>query len=152
MLAPVEPPICAGIRLPQERSFADMTVPTSTHRPGAISAFFVYKAGLFGACFWGWLGFLTVRGGAMTGWHLVAAAGAVTTTLVGVALGVRFAMQRDAAARHAEIMEALVDISWHSFTSGGEPRTSQDARTTGEQREDAGVIRLPQDLRQRPRR
>jgi hypothetical protein len=129
-----------------------MTSPTSTHRPGAISAFFVYKAGLFAAGFWGWLGFLAVRGGTVTGWHIVAAFGAVTTTLVGVALGVRFALQRDAAARHAEIMEALVDISWHAFTSGGEPRTSQDARANDEQREDAGVIRLSPDLRQRPRR
>lgn len=129
-----------------------MTSPTSTHRPGAISAFFVYKAGLFAVCFWGWLGFLTVRGGSVTGWHIAAAAGAVTTTLVGVALGVRFASQRGAAARHAEIMEALVDISWHSFTSGGEPRAGQEGRASGEQREDAGVIRLSPDLRQRPRR
>jgi hypothetical protein len=127
-----------------------MTSPTSTHRPGAISAFFVYKAGLFAVGFWGWLGLLTVRVGTVTGWHIVAATGAVTTTLVGVALGVRFALQRDAAIRHAEIMESLVDISWHSFTAGGgEPRTTQES---GEQREDAGVIRLSQDLRQRPRR
>jgi hypothetical protein len=129
-----------------------MTLPTSMHRPGAISAFFVYKAGLFAACFWGWLGYLTVRGGALTGWHLLAATGAVTTTLVGVVLGARFALQRSAAARHAEIMESLVDISWHAFTSGGEPRTDQETRAPGEQREDAGVIRLSQDLRQRPRR
>jgi hypothetical protein len=125
---------------------------TSMHRPGAVSAFFVYKAGLFAACFWGWLGFLTVRGGAVTGWHILAATGAVTTTLVGAVLGARFALQRSAAARHAEIMESLVDISWHSFASGGEPRTSQDARPAGEQREDAGVIRLSPDVRQRPRR
>ena len=129
-----------------------MTSPTSTHRPGTISAFFVYKAGLFAVGFWGWLGVLAVRGAALTGWHIVAAAGAVATTLVGVTLGVRFAMQRDAAARHAEIMESLVDISWHAFTAGGEPRTSQDDGANGEQRGDAGVIRLSPDLRQRPRR
>jgi hypothetical protein len=144
-----------------------MTRPTSTHRPGAISAFFVYKAGLFAACFWGWLGYLAVRGGTPTGWHLIAAAGAVTTTLVGVVLGARFALQRSAARRHEELMETLVEISWHSFTSGAEPRAAEprvgeprigeprigEPRTHGEPRDgDAEVIRLTQDLRQRPRR
>lgn len=132
-----------------------MTRPTSTHRPGAISAFFVYKAGLFAACFWGWLGYLTVRGGAPTGWHLVATAGAVTTTVVGVLLGVRFALQRSAARRHEEIMETLVEISWNSFTSGAEPEphSATESRSNGDAREgDAGVIQLTQGLRQRPRR
>lgn len=87
----------------------------AAHRPGAVSLFFVYKAGLFAACFWAWLAVLAVLGGAATGWHLVAAAGAMTTTLVGVGLGVRHALQRNAAVRHEQMMRVLVDMSWHSF-------------------------------------
>src|SRR4051794_14631892 len=87
----------------------------AAHRPGAVSLFFIYKAGLFAACFWGWLAVLAVLGGPATGWHLVAAAGAITTTLVAVILGARHALQRNAAARHEQMMRVLVDMSWHSF-------------------------------------
>jgi hypothetical protein len=142
----------ADVETPHERSIADMARPTSIHRPGAISTFFVYKAGLFAACFWGWLAYLAIRGDAITGWHFVATTGAVTTTLVAVMLGVRFALQRNAAIRHEELMENLVELSWHAFTSGGEPR-QEEARPIAEPRDgDAGVIRLSQDVRQRPRR
>ncbi|GGR83233.1 hypothetical protein GCM10010169_29350 [Micromonospora fulviviridis] len=89
------------------------------HRPGAVSLFFVAKAGVLALGFWIWLLVLAVRGGPTTGVHLIAAAGAVTTTLVGVVLGARMALQRNAAARHAELKRLLVDISWNAFAAAG---------------------------------
>ncbi|WP_244252650.1 hypothetical protein [Micromonospora antibiotica] len=89
------------------------------HRPGAVSLFFVAKAGVFALGFWSWLLVLVVTGGGVTGGHVLAAAGAVTTTLVGVVLGVRLALQRSAAARHAELKRLLVDISWNAFAAAG---------------------------------
>jgi hypothetical protein len=89
------------------------------HRPGAVSLFFVCKAALFAAVFWAWLLVLVVSGGPVTGWHLLAASGAVTTNLVAVLLGVRLALQRDAADRHAELRRMLADISWNSFAAAG---------------------------------
>ena len=89
------------------------------HRPGAVSLFFVAKAGVFALGFWIWLLVLAVRGSPATGVHLIAAAGAITTTLVGVVLGARMALQRNAAARHAELKRLLVDISWNAFAAAG---------------------------------
>ncbi|WP_328342713.1 hypothetical protein [Micromonospora sp. NBC_00421] len=95
------------------------------HRPGAVSLFFVAKAGVFALGFWIWLLVLVATGdGAATGAHVLAAAGAVTTTLVGVVLGVRLALQRSAAARHAELKRLLVDISWNAFAAAGNTETS----------------------------
>ena len=85
--------------------------------PGAVSVFFVVKAGLFAIGFWGWSAVLLIRGGAPSSAIVVATAGAVTTTLIGVQLGLRFVTQRNAAMRHAELMKALVDLSWQAFTS-----------------------------------
>jgi hypothetical protein len=112
------------------------------HRPGAVSAFFVYQAGVVAAVFWVWLVLLTVRGGAAAEWETVAATGAGTTTLVGVVLGARFFLQRNAAARHEQVMQTLVDLSWQSFAlSTREAPTSPlpDLEAT------TGVIRLPQE-------
>ncbi|MEU4370292.1 hypothetical protein [Micromonospora chersina] len=89
------------------------------HRPGAVSLFFVAKAGVFALGFWIWLLVLAVRGSEATGVHLIAAAGAITTTLVGVVLGARMALQRSAAIRHAELKRLLVDISWNAFAAAG---------------------------------
>jgi hypothetical protein len=89
------------------------------HRPGVVSLFFVAKAGVFALGFWIWLLVLAVRGGPASGVHLIAAAGAVTTTLVGVVLGARMALQRNAAVRHAELKRLLVDISWNAFAAAG---------------------------------
>ncbi|MDM4720914.1 hypothetical protein QTQ03_15425 [Micromonospora sp. WMMA1363] len=89
------------------------------HRPGAVSLFFVAKAGVFAAGFWIWLLGLVAGGGAATGPHLLAATGATTTTLVGVVLGVRMALQHNAAQRHAEVKRLLVDISWNAFAAAG---------------------------------
>jgi hypothetical protein len=120
----------------------------SSHRPGAISAFFIYKAGLFAACFWTWLGVLAFREVPVTGWHVVAATGAGTASVVGVVLGIRFALQRDASERHQEVMRTLVEITWHTFAANP-PSTDRDGR---EERDgEADVIRLAQDIR-RPRR
>ncbi|MFI7303333.1 hypothetical protein ACIBM8_08975 [Micromonospora aurantiaca] len=89
------------------------------HRPGAVSLFFVAKAALFALGFWIWLLVLAVRGGEATGVHLIAATGAICTTLVSVVLGTRMALQRDAALRHAELKRMLVDISWNAFAAAG---------------------------------
>ncbi|MEU1889390.1 hypothetical protein [Micromonospora sp. WMMD987] len=94
------------------------------HRPGAVSLFFVAKAGVFAVGFWSWLVVLVVTGDTVTGAHVLAATGAVTTSLVGVVLGVRLALQRSAAARHAEVRRLLVDISWNAFTAAGNAGTS----------------------------
>ncbi|MGY0007703.1 hypothetical protein [Micromonospora sp. I033] len=89
------------------------------HRPGAISLFFVAKAGVFALGFWIWLLVLAVLGDPATGVHLIAATGAITTTLVAVVLGARMALQRNAAVRHAELKRLLVDISWNAFAAAG---------------------------------
>ncbi|WP_432900784.1 hypothetical protein ACQP1S_28435 [Micromonospora matsumotoense] len=94
------------------------------HRPGAVSLFFVAKAGVFALGFWSWLLVLVLTGDGATGAHVLAAAGAVTTTLVGVVLGVRLALQRSAAVRHAELKRLLVDISWNAFAAAGNAETS----------------------------
>ncbi|MFI7212469.1 hypothetical protein [Micromonospora maritima] len=89
------------------------------HRPGAVSLFFVAKAGVFALGFWIWLLVLAVQGDPATGVHLIAATGAICTTLVGVVLGARMALQRNAAVRHAEVKRLLVDISWNAFAAAG---------------------------------
>ncbi|MFF5175270.1 hypothetical protein ACFY3U_21915 [Micromonospora sp. NPDC000089] len=99
------------------------SVRPAPHRPGAVSLFFVVKAGVFALAFWVWLLVLVLTGDEAGGAHVLAAAGAVTTTLVGVVLGVRLALQRSAAARHAELKRLLVDISWNAFTAAGNAET-----------------------------
>ncbi|MEU7713448.1 hypothetical protein ACGF5H_15095 [Micromonospora chalcea] len=89
------------------------------HRPGAVSLFFVAKAGVFALGFWIWLLVLAVRGSEATGVHLIAATGAICTTLAAVVLGARMALQRNAALRHAELKRMLVDISWNAFAAAG---------------------------------
>ncbi|MEV0157356.1 hypothetical protein AB0H57_27010 [Micromonospora sp. NPDC050686] len=89
------------------------------HRPGAVSLLFVGKAAVFAAGFWSWLLVLVLAGGPATGAAVFAATGAVATTLVGVILGCRLALQRNAAERHAELKRLLVDISWNAFTAAG---------------------------------
>ncbi|WFE32268.1 hypothetical protein [Micromonospora sp. WMMD975] len=89
------------------------------HRPGAVSLFFVAKAGVFALGFWIWLLVLAAQGDPAEGVHLIAATGAICTTLTGVVLGARLALQRNAAARHAELKRLLVDISWNAFAAAG---------------------------------
>ncbi|MGC5290081.1 hypothetical protein [Micromonospora sp. DT231] len=89
------------------------------YQPGAVSLFFVAKAGVFAAGFWGWLLVLVLRTDSATGQHVLAATGAITTTLVGVVLGARMALQHNAAIRHAEMKKLLVDISWNAFAAAG---------------------------------
>ncbi|WP_410814384.1 hypothetical protein [Micromonospora sp. 067-2] len=89
------------------------------YQPGAVSLFFVAKAGVFATAFWIWLLVLVLRTEAATGAHLLAATGAITTTLVTVVLGARVALQRNAAVRHAEMKKLLVDISWNAFAAAG---------------------------------
>ncbi|MET8250138.1 hypothetical protein [Micromonospora sp. NPDC005197] len=94
------------------------------YQPGAVSLFFVAKAGVFAAGFWIWLLVLVLRTNAATGAHVLAATGAITTTLVAVVLGARMALQRNAAIRHAETKKLLVDISWNAFTAAGNAESS----------------------------
>ncbi|MEH0821532.1 MULTISPECIES: hypothetical protein [unclassified Micromonospora] len=94
------------------------------HRPGAVSVFFVAKAGVFALGFWIWLLVLVLNGDEATGAHVLAATGAITTTLVSVVLGARLALQRSAAVRHAELKRLLVDISWNAFAAAGNAETS----------------------------
>ena len=122
----------------------------SGYRPGAVSTFFVYKAGLFALGFWGWLGHLAFTHPPLSGWHIVAATGAATTTFVGVILGVRIALARSAASRHEQLMRSLVEISWYSFAHA--PADRDAARDTEGVDGDASVIRLSQEARPRPRR
>lgn len=89
------------------------------YQPGAVSTFFVAKAGVFAAAFWIWLLVLVLRTESATGAQVFAATGAITTTLVGVVLGARLALQRNAAIRHAEMKKLLVDISWNAFAAAG---------------------------------
>ncbi|GAB3072276.1 hypothetical protein GCM10027186_29040 [Micromonospora schwarzwaldensis] len=84
-----------------------------------MSLFFVVKAGVFALGFWVWLLVLAVQGDPAEGVHLIAATGAICTTLAGVVLGARMALQRNAAARHAELKRLLVDISWNAFAAAG---------------------------------
>ncbi|RKR90004.1 hypothetical protein BDK92_4368 [Micromonospora pisi] len=93
--------------------------PPLPHRPGAISLFFVVKAAVFAAGFWAWLLVLVVTGTEVGGLHILAATGTIITTLVSVLLGVRMALQRSAADRHAELKRLLVDISWNAFAAAG---------------------------------
>ncbi|SCE84906.1 hypothetical protein GA0074696_1216 [Micromonospora purpureochromogenes] len=102
---------------------ADPVLPVP-HRPGAVSMFFVAKAGVFALGCWIWLLVLVLTGDEATGAHVLAATGAITTTLVGVVLGIRLALQRSAAVRHAELKRLLVDISWNAFAAAGNAETS----------------------------
>lgn len=89
------------------------------YRPGAVSLFFVAKAGVFALACWVWLLALVVTSPGATEAELLVASFAVTFTLVGVVLGVRLALQRNAAVRHAELKRLLVDISWNAFAAAG---------------------------------
>ncbi|MET7876598.1 hypothetical protein [Micromonospora profundi] len=84
-----------------------------------MSLFFVAKAGVFAAAFWIWLLLMAFRTHEATGVDVLAATGAITTTLVAVVLGSRLALQRNAAIRHAETKKLLVDISWNAFAAAG---------------------------------
>ncbi|MEO3771579.1 hypothetical protein [Micromonospora sp. B9E7] len=94
------------------------------YQPGAVSLFFVAKAGVFAAGFWIWVLILVLRTSSATGLQVLAATGAITTTLVGVVLGARMALQHSAAIRHAEIKKLLVDISWNAFAAAGNAESS----------------------------
>jgi hypothetical protein len=61
-------------------------------------------------------------------WLLVAGSAAVTTSLVGVILGVRFSMQADAAERHAEVKKPLVEISWNTAFAVNAPPADEPGR------------------------
>ncbi|WP_433551638.1 hypothetical protein ACQP08_29530 [Micromonospora zamorensis] len=89
------------------------------YQPGSVSLFFVAKAGVFAAAFWIWLLVLVLRTSSATGLQVLAATGAITTTLVAVVLGARMALQHSAAIRHAETKKLLVDISWNAFAAAG---------------------------------
>jgi hypothetical protein len=114
------------------------------HRPGVVSAFFVYKAGLVAAGFWIWLILATLHGGAAAQWETVAATGAGTATMVGVVLGTRYFVQRNAAARHEQVMQTLVDLSWQSFALAARESPTRDL--TSDTEATATIIPLHQEV------
>jgi hypothetical protein len=114
------------------------------HRPGVVSAFFVYKAGLFAAGFWIWLVLATIHGGAAAQWEPVAATGASTTTMVCVVLGARYYLQRNAAARHEQVMQTLVDLSWQSFAVAARESPTRDLAADDDAT--ANIIPLHQEV------
>ena len=73
--------------------------------------FFVAKAALFGAVAWAWLLYLIAQG-SHSGWVVFAASAGICFTVVAVSLGIRFAGQRAAALRHAELVKEVSAISW----------------------------------------
>jgi hypothetical protein len=118
-------------------------------RAGVISTFFVYQSGLYAAGFWAWLVVLAVRGGPITGWHVLAAAGAISSTMVTALLGARVAQDRASANRYDALMRAVVELSWETFTSAIRDRAGaldQSDEHTAE------IIPLPPDTRPRQRR
>jgi hypothetical protein len=118
------------------------------HRPGAVSTFFVYQSAGYAGGFWAWLVVLAVRGGAISGWHILAAAGAISSTLVTVLLAARLAEGRAAADRYEALMRAVVELSWETFTGAIRDRTSGSDESEGRT---ADVIPLPKDTRPRQR-
>ncbi|MFR9776550.1 hypothetical protein ACL02O_10900 [Micromonospora sp. MS34] len=120
------------------------------YRPGAVSLFFVAQAAVFALGCWIWLLVLVLTTEGATGAHVLAASFAVTFTLVGVALGVRLALQRNAALRHAELRRLLVDISWNAFTAAGnaeQPAKVVPFPTVLDDEWSAGVERRQRDRR-----
>jgi len=114
------------------------------HRPGVVSAFFVYKAGFVAAGFWIWLVLATNRGGPAAQWEAVAATGAGTATMVGVVLATRYYLQRNAAARHEQLMQTLVDLSWQSFAVAARESPTRDLATGND--ETASIIPLHSEV------
>jgi hypothetical protein len=109
----------------------------------------VYQTGLVASGFWAWLVLATMRGGGAAQWETVAATGAGTATMVGVVLGTRYFLQRSAAARHEQVMQTLVDLSWQSFALS--TREAPTKELSSEAEATTGVIRLAQDTPRRSR-
>jgi hypothetical protein len=132
------------------------------HRPGSVSAFFVYKSVFMAGCAWIWVAVLAITTDKVTGWSVFAATSAVTFSLVGLALWIRYAAQRNSAARHEQIMKTLVDLSWQTFAREmpvDPPTRGSSAREAAGQNGfshdldgDTSVIRLAPEARHRPRR
>ena len=108
----------------------------------------MYQAGLVAAGFWTWLVLATLRGGGAAQWQTVAATGAGTATMVGVVLATRYYLQRSAAARHEQVMQTLVDLSWQSFAVTARESPTHELPTEKLPPDDeatASVLRLPQE-------
>jgi uncharacterized membrane protein len=116
------------------------------HRPGVVSVFFVYQTALVAAGFWIWLVLATAHGGAAARWATVAATGACTTTLAGVLLGTRYYLQRSAAARHEQVMQTLVDLSWQSFAVSAREAPTRELGVEDTEAT-ASIIPLHQEVR-----
>ena len=88
--------------------------------------FFVAKAALFGAVAWAWLLYLIAQG-SHSGWLVFAASAGICFTIVSVCLAVRFASQRAAALRHAELVKEVSELSWQ-LTAAVESSETPSAR------------------------
>lgn len=111
-----------------------------TPRPDAFSLFLVIKFAVFATGFWTWLVILAVAGGEASARHVLAAAGASTSTVVAVLLAVRMAVHRDVAERHADVRRLLVDISWNAFAAAGNAGHPLDAPANGFDAPGNGIV------------
>lgn len=90
-----------------------------TYRPGALRLFLLISSVVVATVFWTWLVILAVDDGALSMRHVLAAAGASTSTVVAALLAVQETVHRDVAERHADLRRLLVDISWNAFAAAG---------------------------------
>jgi hypothetical protein len=120
-----------------------LPIDTTVRRPGMISAFLVYNAGLCAVGSWVWLAVLVGRGVPVSGWLILAAAGAVSFTVAAVTLGARHTLEASAASRQEVLLRAVVELSWFTFD---QPAPTAAAGT------DADVIPLASEARPRQRR
>jgi hypothetical protein len=64
--------------------------------------------------------------------------------MVGVVLGTRYYLQRNAAARHEQVMQTLVDLSWQSFAVAAQESPTRDIATDNDAT--ANIIPLHQEV------
>jgi hypothetical protein len=115
----------------------------------SVSTFVALQAGLAGIACWIWLCVLVFRQLPVSGWHVLAAAAAITFTLTAVVLAARSVNDRAAADRHEIAMRAVVELSWETFTAAMRPAPERPVSV----REDDGVAEvIPLSQDQRPRR
>jgi hypothetical protein len=117
-------------------------IDTDVHRPGMISAFLVYNAGLSAVGCWVWLAILAAQGSPVSGWLIVAAAGAISSTVAAITLGARHTLEAAAASRQEALLRAVVELSWFTFDQPAAAPTGTDA----------AIIPLTPESRPRQRR
>jgi hypothetical protein len=64
--------------------------------------------------------------------------------MVSVVLGARYYLQRNAAARHEQLMQTLVDLSWQSFAVAAPESPTRDLAADNDAT--ANIIPLHQEV------